>query len=348
MSMNTPTPAKKTAKKAAKKAPAKKLTARQRQAARAAREGGYIDANYDFIPDKDQLSREELAAQYQSAVGIIYSVPELQGIFEQALNENWSPTRMLTSVQNSEWYRTNGESARIAWAQEQIGGADWQQRLSTAQRAVQQRARQLGSTLTPEQASALARRYVYEAWDKSENALLLDQALAGDISFVKDQRGVGRMFGAAGSAADNLRALATANGLQFTDNWYQSAAQAVARGETMIEDWERDIREQAAGYWPIYADKIRGGMNVYDLASPYIMTMAREFELSPEQVTLDDPYIRQALTHMSQDGTPQALNLWDFQKRLRQDPRWENTAKAQNDITGTVGKMMQMFGFMGG
>lgn len=343
MSMNTPAT---TRKKTAKKQTAAER--KRQQAARAAREGGYTDANFDFIPDKDQLSREELAAQYQSAVGIIYSVPELQGLFEQALNENWTPARMLAAVQNSTWYMTNNESARIAWARESIGGADWEQSLSQAQRAVQQRARQMGATVTPEQAAALARRFLYEGWDKAENQGLLDEALSGDISFMPDQRGVTRMFGEAGSLSDRLRALAVANGLQFTDNWYESAARSVAQGLTSDDDWERDIREQAAGYWPVYADKIRAGMSAYDLASPYIMSMAREFELSPEQITLEDPYIRSALSNMSADGSPQAMNLWDFQKRLRQDPRWENTAKAQNEITSTVGKVMQMFGFMGG
>jgi hypothetical protein len=75
--------------------------------------------------------------------------------------------------------------------------------------------------------------------------------------------------------------------------------------------------------------------------------MAQEFEMSPEEFTLNDPYIRSALTGMNDKGYPTATNLYDFQKKLRQDPRWLKTSKAQNDITGSVGKVMQMFGLMG-
>ena len=338
MSDTTPTPK-----------PKKKTTPRQRrEAAAAAAAGGYVDRNFDFIPDKDQLSREELAAQYQSVVGIIYSVPELQGLFEQALDEGWTPTRLQSAVQNSNWFRDNSESARIAWAQEQTGGADWQQSLNDAQRAVQARARQIGASITPEQAAALARRFIYENWGSEGRGGLLDEALAQDIRGIPDSRGVANLRGQAGDLQQSLRSLATANGVFLTDNWYQSVAQSVAMGLSSAEDWERDVREQAASYWPVYADKIRAGVNVYDLASPYIRTMAQEFEIDPSQITLENPYIRQALTGMDEQGNPTTTNLWDFQKKLRQDPRWQNTAKAQNEVTSTVGRIMQMFGFMGG
>jgi hypothetical protein len=321
---------------------------RRRRATAEARKGGYVDANFDFIPDKDQLSREELAAQYQSAVGIIYTVPELQGIFEQALNEGWTPVRLNAAVQNSGWFRDNDQFARVAWAKEQMGGADWQASLSDAQRVVMDSARQLGATINEQEAAALARRYIYEGWSESTRSGLLAKALSEKISFLPDSRGVTRMTGASGNLADNLRSLASANGMNFSNNWYESAARSVASGLSNADDWERDIREQAASYWPVYGEKIRQGMNVYDLASPYIQSMAQEFEIDPNQITLNDPYIRSALTGMSPNGDFQPTGLWEFQKKLRNDPRWENTSKAQNEITGVTGRVMQMFGLMGG
>ena len=314
----------------------------------AARTGGYKDANFDFIPDKDKLSREELAAQYQNAVGIIYSVPELQGVFEQALNEGWSSDQMSSAIQNSEWYRTNAEDARIAWAQENVGGADWQTTLQDAKTQVTAAAVQMGSDLSPQEADALARRFVYGGWGKSGREGYLSKALSEKITYLPDARGETRMVGAAGNLADDLRKTAFANGVNYSDNWYQSAAQSVAGGLTNADDWNRDIRSQAASLWPIYADKINAGMNVYDLASPYINTMAQEFERSPDQITLDNPYIRSAVTGMNDKGDPAPTGLWDFQKKLRQDPRWENTAKAQNEVTTVTGRIMQMFGLMGG
>lgn len=369
-----PRPAKKTVKKASAKktTPAKtrpadlnkdgKVTPRERQrytvkrtppavrkrATTAARQGGYTDANFDFIPDKDKLSRQELAAQYQSAVGVVYSVPELKGLFEQGINEGWTPDRMQAAVQNSNWFRGNNEYARTAWAREATGGADWLASLDNARQAVLGAARQAGADVSPQEAEALAKRYIYEGWGENGRQGFLMEALSQEISYLPDERGVSRMVGEAGNLADTLRSSAYANGVSYTDNWYLSAAKSVAAGLTSADDWDRDIRENAASLWPVYADKIRAGVNVYDLASPYINTMASEFEMSPNMVTLNDPYVREALTGIDEQGNPTPMGLWDFQKKLRKDPRWMNTSKAQNEVTGVAGRIMQMFGVMGG
>jgi hypothetical protein len=328
--------------------PVKVSNSTKRQATKAAIEGKYTDTNFDFIPDKDQLSRDELAAKYQSAVGIIYTVPELQGLFEQALDEEWSPAQMEASIQNSEWFRNNDQYARTAWARETLGGADWQANLSEARKAVQIAAAQMGSDVTDEELNALAKRYVYEGWGESTRRGMMMEALSGEITFLTDQRGQTSMSGTSGTLADNLRNLARANGVSFSDNWYESAARSVASGLSQQTDWERDVRKQAASLYPVYSQKIEQGLNVYDLASPYINTMAQELELDPNQITLNDPYIRSALGGMSDSGDFTSMGLWDFQKKLRNDPRWENTSKAQNEVTSVTGRVMQMFGLMGG
>jgi hypothetical protein len=144
-----------------------------------------------------------------------------------------------------------------------------------------------------------------------------------------------------------LRNTASANGLQFDDNYYQSAAKAVASGLSTLEDAEMDIRQQAAGLWPTYSEKIMAGYNVRDLASGYIYTMANELELDPQSISINDSYIRQALTGMDEQGNPKAETLWQFQQRLRNDPRWMNTNKAQNQVSSMTARVMEMFGLVG-
>ena len=328
------------------RAAAKRRT--QRQNAQAAKAGGYKDANRDGIPDVDPLEREQLAEEYKSAIGIIYSVPEIQPIFEKAVAEQWSPQKFSSAVQETDWFRNNNQYARQAWAQETIGGEDWNVRLDQGRSAVRRYATEMGSSLTEPEIEALARRYVYEGWYESTRMDMMAKALSEKISYVPDDRGRTRLMGGAGNLEDSLRDLSRANGINYSDNWYLAAARSVASGLTTAEDWERDVRETAASTWAPYADQIRNGQNVYDLASPYINTMASEFEVDPSMITLNDPYIRSALTNMDDKGTPVPLNLWEFTKKLRQDPRWENTQKAQNEITSVTGRVMQMFGLMGG
>lgn len=320
----------------------------QQQNAKIAKTGGYTDKNKDSVPDIDPLERERLAEEYKSAIGIIYSVPEIQPLFEKAVSEQWAPQKFISAVQESNWYRSNNQYARQAWAQETIGGADWGVQMDAGREAVRQAATQMGSSLTEPEVEALARRYVYEGWYESSRSGMLAKALSEKITYLPDERGKNRLVGGAGALEDNLRDLARSNGVYYSDNWYLSAARSVASGLSTADTWERDIRETAASTWAPYADQIRNGMNVYDLASPYINRMAQEFEVDPSTITLEDPYIISALTNMDDKGNPMPQNLWDFQKKLRNDPRWLNTSKAQNEVTSVTGRVMQMFGLMAG
>lgn len=331
------------------------LTAAQKKAKAAAKAGGYVDKNMDGVRDPDRLSREEMAAQYQSAMGIIYSVPEVSRLFNKAVKQQWEPERFNAEVQNSDWYRNNNKYFRAAWAAENFGkvdgqtSADWQASLENARSAVQQSAVTVGADVDPAQLDALARRYIYEGWGEPGREPLMARALSEEIEYLPSPSGTGTsMRGASGNLADSLKKLAISNGISFNDGWYQSAVKSVVSGLSTAADKEREVREQAAGLWPVFADRIRSGeTTAMELASPYMNVMAQEFEMSPQEFTLNDPYIRSALTGMDDKGYPTATNLYDFQKKLRQDPRWMKTSKAQNDITGSVGKVMQMFGLMG-
>jgi len=306
--------------------------------------GVRVDPN-GTIP-ADRLSREQLAQEYGFALNVIWSVGELRDLFIRALSDKkgqWTPERFQAAVQNTQWYRSNDYYARTAWAQEQVGGADWTDQVNMAKQAVQRRAAQLGAKLTGPELDALSRRFLYEGWGQGGRAALMDEALSGEISFLPDTRGQTGFIGQAGTFIDELRQIANANGIRFSDSWYEAEARSVASGLSTEEDSLRKVREQAASRWGSWGEQIRNGQNMYEIASPYINLMADTLELSPDAITLEDPYISRALT--GQDGNP--MPLWEFQRQLRNDPRWMNTNFAQNEVTGVADAVMQMFGLRG-
>lgn len=321
---------------------------KKKNAAKAAREG-YIDANLDGVPDPDPVTQENLAAESRIAAGIFYSVPELQPIIEKGATAGWGKEKYILEFQNTDWFKNNSKYAREALAMKAAGGADWDLYMEDARRFVQQRARETGARLDSQTLESMTTRAVMEGWQQRGGTDIIDNALA---DFVDYQQGIGgrgnqALIGAAGNLENTLRAAATSNGLSYSENFYKEAAQSVMRGLTTEEELQRDIQDQAAGLFPVYADKIKAGMTVRQLASPYLNMMAQELEINPDGVKLDDPYIRSALGGFDKDGNAMPMNLWDFQKKLRSDPRWENTSKAQNEITSVTGRVMQMFGLMG-
>ena len=288
---------------------------------------------------------------------VILNDPEIFDIHKRATEEEWfrypeGRARYKAEIQQTRWYQENNQYARDAITKYKLAqdgkGADWRMLLENARLAIQQRAAELGSELTPERLKQLEGQFVYGGWGAPGRTALLDRALSETVQYQQTPLGNKALRGQAGEVAQSLRQIAVNNGITYDDSFYQQAAQSVAFGLTSTEDWQRDIQEQAASMWPVFADKIRAGVSARSLASPYITTMAEEFEINPNDINLSDPYIRSALGGFSQDGNPEAMNLWDFQKKLRQDPRWMNTSKAQNEITSVTGRVMQMFGLMGG
>lgn len=293
--------------------------------------------------EKDQLDRAELEASYKSAVGIIYAVPELQQLFEDALNSEWTAASVKAAVQSSDWYRANNEYFRTAWAKASIGGADWTATQETARLAVQAAATAKGRTLTAAELEANTQRYIYEGWGEVGRQQLLNDALAVGLTTGTD----GFMAGAAGDLQQTLKDVANRNGLPLSQGYYESAAKSVASGLTTENDWIRDLRAQAASLWPSYADKINAGVDVGDLASGYVNTMANTLEINASEISLNDPSIREALSSFDDKGNPLPMGLWDFQNKLRSDPRWMNTKQATDSISETANTVLEMFGLRG-
>jgi len=310
-----------------------------------------------FAPDTYDPNAQN--TEFDLIEGLINSDPDIARIHKQASEERWFDTtigreRYKAAIQQTKWYQENNKYARAAITAfnlaKQGQGADWKTLLENARLQIEAKAAEIGAQLTPEQIKELESRYIYEGWGEDGRDALLTRALGNSINYQPNLTGASgkSLRGLAGNVAENLRLTAINNGLAYDDQFYQSAAQSVAMGMSTQEDWSRDIRENAASLWPVFGQQIRAGVDARALASPYIQSMAQEFEINPQEITLSDPYIRSALGGFSSDGQPQATNLWEFQKKLRQDPRWMNTAKAQNEVTSVTGKVMQMFGLMGG
>ena len=319
------------------------MTKKQRQARRAAKKGDYTDRDLNGVPDRDELDFDELEAEWQWVRNLISESEELEGIFEKAANEGAFESQtginnFLNDIIGSGWWQENAEPARQAFALRSTDPAEYGRVVDAARNAVRSRAQELGAQLDSGTLENLANQYVVEGWD--EAAYLMDQALSNKIGMAEGGQYV------AGDFAEQLRRTAMNNGLQYDDQYYISAARSVASGLRNEESWLRDIREEAASYWPVYGDQIRSGVDARQLLSGYINVMSRTLEIDPMSINLDDPYLRQATTSLDDSGKPRAQSLWEFQQALRDDPRWMNTDQAVKRQTDIGAGILRRFGIL--
>jgi len=294
-------------------------------------------------PKPDKIDKAQLAKDYGYALNIIYGIPTLSSLFQEAVTGGWSAARFQKELMSSDWYKNNNQYARAYLTAKAAGGADFEAMQQTARTKVQSVAAQVGRELTETELESLSQQYMSQGWGDADRAGMLEKTLAAGITLPPS----GILSGQSGNLQQQLKATAELNGLKYSDSFYLSAAKSVASGLTTAEDWDRDIRQQAASMYPAWSDKINAGMNINDLASGYMTKMAQTLEVDPNSINLNDPYLRQALGSKDPQGNPTMMSMWEFEQKLRQDPRFMNTKQAQDEMFSTANGILQMFGMAG-
>jgi hypothetical protein len=142
-------------------------------------------------------------------------------------------------------------------------------------------------------------------------------------------------------AGQDLITTAKANGLTLSQSQLDAYTTAIQNG-TKPDIIKNQIRATASMGLPDNVKKMMAdGTDLETIYSPYKSAMAKTLEVDPNAITLDDPTLRSAFTSTGEQ------TLYDFQRSLRKDPRWQYTNNARENVSNSVTKVLQDFGFMG-
>lgn len=144
-----------------------------------------------------------------------------------------------------------------------------------------------------------------------------------------------------------IKNLARNNGINLSDAAATDYANKINAGIVDENTVMNTLRESAASAFPQFADKIKAGIDLKTLADPYIQSMSRILELPDSAIDVFDPKVRGALAYTMPDGKVGTKSIYDFEKELRQDTRWQYTNNAREDVSNSVVKVLKDFGFMG-
>ena len=155
----------------------------------------------------------------------------------------------------------------------------------------------------------------------------------------------GRAFGGkAGETVINLRGTAAANGIDLDKQFggqLDSWVERVLQGES-LDTFKNIIRQTAKIGMPENVGKLLDeGVDLDTVYSPYKNIMASVLELNPETIRLDDPVLRSAITSQGE------MSIYDYQRALRKDSRWQYTNKAREEVSDVALNVLRDFGFQG-
>lgn len=153
-----------------------------------------------------------------------------------------------------------------------------------------------------------------------------------------------RKQGARDVGKQDLIKTAVANGFDLEKTFASQLPSWIKRIENGEdpEVFKQIIRQTAKIGLPDKVNKLLDqGVDLDVVYAPYKNTMASLLELNPDSISLSDPLLRSAIQ------ADREMPIYEFQKALRKDPRWQYTDNARQTVSSGLTQVLKDFGFQG-
>lgn len=268
-------------------------------------------------------------------------------------DDDYTPQRFLNELQTTTWFASNAGPIRQRQfykkqyedllkkggnAEELAKTTEYGRGLASAKQAIADAAVTYGSSVNATDLDVLATQ-VYDLANEG-NAPIIKAAIRGKIKYTPGAA----LGGEAGVSLAELQKTASANGLDLNKQFgssLQGWLQKIAQGESP-ETYKQIIRDTAKiGLPDRVASLVDKGVDLDTIYNPYRNMMAATLEVNPETIKLNDPTLRMAI------GPDKEMSLYDYQRSLRKDARWQYTDNARQDVSSIARTVLKDFGFQG-
>jgi len=141
--------------------------------------------------------------------------------------------------------------------------------------------------------------------------------------------------------AETVLSTARANGLTLSKDQVSNYVSRIDNGEDP-KVIQNQIRQIAGNGMPDGIKKMLAeGTDLDTIYAPYKGVMASILELNPESIPLNDPTLRTAI------GADKEMPIYEFQRQLRKDARWQYTNNAREEVSSAALGVLRDFGFQG-
>ena len=308
-------------------------------------------------PSTKPKTLDEIIALVTKEYGPIDSIfktnDELGVLLRRAFDKKLTPSQFVNELENTTWFKSNaGEIQQRGFYKRQYDDlrkttkdlesldntTQYGRGLKSTRQLIADEALREGVILDPAELDLMARDIYDNAYETTP--AMIKSTIRAKIKYSPNSI----LSGKAGQDLTDLKKIAAANGLDLDKafgNSIQGWLQKVAQGES-IETYKGIIRQAAkVGLPEKVGSLLDQGVDLETIYNPYKNILASTLEINPETITLNDPVLRSAI------GPDKELSLYDFQRQLRKDPRWQYTNNAREETSNAVMKVLQDFGFQG-
>lgn len=315
-------------------------------------------------------ARENYMRDYYNKLGgawiaaLVKEDPELYALFQTAMRQEWQDEEFLNGANgkpglySTKWWKAHDDNPAWQNAFRMEHSADttaWTHSLDLATDRIEKLALSMYDiSFNEETLAGLAKRYMYEGWGE-----LNDQGLKEYFAkYLRNQDRKGNELDLGGDyekQATSFRDAAWNLGLSYDPSWYDRKASKVLdpKSGVTVDAVLQQMIDDAVSTYPVFKDKI--GLDadgkvtgIRDVAGAYIARVKGLLELDENSVSMDDPLFKRAFNSITDEkGNPALMSLYDFEKSVREDPRWQRTKNAHSTYMDATQGLLRAMGFVG-
>lgn len=292
---------------------------------------------------------------------IFNNVPSLKRILNRYVKENWTESKLRKAIRDDVWYRKNSAEIKARYVQlynyrdlvetgQADGSTDYEKQISTLERQIADKARQVGSAIASDPAAlrkAAENMYITNVGiDDAMTTDFIAAAIRPIVSTIGGQPTEG-YSGQALKDYQTIQDIARSNGFRVKDiipggSNERQVLEGIATGKLDANRIAQDARRLAMQGQPEYVrDLLSQGYNLDQVFAPYRQTMANLLEINADEIDLNDSTLQSAISDKGD------MNLYDFKKTLKADKRWQYTENAKSEVSDITLKILRDFGFQG-
>lgn len=300
------------------------------------------------LADRPEPTPEDIRASY-GFVGLLGdAVPEIRDLLNQAVAGKWTADRFVMSVASTSWWKNTPATQREWVVRLATDPAQAYTEMETGADQIRNLTAQLGVPMfSPEQAKEVWLWTKVAGYDENGVRAYVSRKafeLGGN-----QEAGGGRM----GQLVQEMFQLSHDFGYTPSNlsseilnhaQWLMSVG-----GSVDTTGWKSKMQEYASAFYAPYAEDIKGGKSVREVAQPIIARVSQLLEMNPDSLDMSDPVMKKALTEWNvENGVNRAYTLREIEDTTRKDSRWLKTDNAMEDAAKMMAEIGQRFGMVGG